>query len=551
MENYLIENNSSSRQPLFDTGPGTETQAARMFNTLVSTRPCSLEIQHLPVSQKPLHDVIPNKLCKVLNPYHIAAQYPPGYFEDELNVINMPNNNEKLQRILRMLEDYNECQFTILIELGLDVNITNQYTGNTLLHITLANKDLYEDVFDKLLQINEIDLNQRNKEGKTALHFAIEQKDYYAVNALVEKGADICSLHTNTGNTLLHVAAATDNNQIFDFLLDQQKIDINAKNNKNETALFIAFANGYCHEVAMLVHLNGETSLIHPFTGDSLLHFSVRENLQDVFDKLLSKNNIDIDLKNGNGETALYLAIENGHLHFAEKLVNVGADVNRAKNITGHTALHAAAAIDDNDLFDFVLRQKGIDVDIANIYGETALSIAFEHGHFQAVAQLIDLNVDICLMHPITGNSLLHFAAAKNNDNLIDKIILQNKIDVRYENKEGNTALDIAVELGNEYAVNKLIELGLDVSRFNKTTGNTLLHLAAATKNDNVFNMLLMKNKIDINVRNTKGETALAIAFHHGFHHAVVQLVDLGADSDLIHPDTGESLLHFAARKKK
>jgi ankyrin repeat protein len=56
--------------------------------------------------------------------------------------------------------------------------------------------------------------------------------------------------------------------------------------------------------------------------------------------------------------------------------VELGADVN-AKNDIGDTAIHGAAYVGANDIIQF-LAEKGAKVDVENIYGQTAWTIAAE-----------------------------------------------------------------------------------------------------------------------------------------------------------------------------
>lgn len=57
-------------------------------------------------------------------------------------------------------------------------------------------------------------------------------------------------------NTLLHTAVKSRNDDIFNFLLKQNKIDVNAVNKKGETALELAVRKG-CHDVfSQLIKIN-------------------------------------------------------------------------------------------------------------------------------------------------------------------------------------------------------------------------------------------------------------------------------------------------------
>ena len=66
---------------------------------------------------------------------------------------------------------------------------------------------------------------------------------------------------------------------------------------------------------------------------------------------------------------------EKNSLEAVKAAVELGADVNAADK-SGMTALHAAAYVGANAIIQFLAAEKGANVNVKDIYGQTPLSIA-------------------------------------------------------------------------------------------------------------------------------------------------------------------------------
>ncbi len=97
------------------------------------------------------------------------------------------------------------------------------------------------EMLNYLLQ-NKVDINAQDKEGKTALMFAVTKRCPSAVEFLLKNGADI-NIQDNAGNTALMYAVSGD--FMYDYLnyLFEYHADINLKNKNGLTALFVLEEN--------------------------------------------------------------------------------------------------------------------------------------------------------------------------------------------------------------------------------------------------------------------------------------------------------------------
>ncbi|XP_046644986.1 ankyrin-1-like, partial [Daphnia pulicaria] len=127
-----------------------------------------------------------------------------------------------------------------LLSKGANPNVADR-NGATPLHVAAYCADT-TDVLDLILEKEKVDINRRDKNGQTALHYAVRGYRVYNVDYLLENGANP-AIRDENGDTPLHLAAAAfnKNSAILDLLLaTEKKIQINERNNAGMTALHMA-----------------------------------------------------------------------------------------------------------------------------------------------------------------------------------------------------------------------------------------------------------------------------------------------------------------------
>ncbi len=123
------------------------------------------------------------------------------------------------------------------------------------------------------------------------------------------------------------------------------------------------------------------------------IHDAAAEGDLSTVTRLLDAGD-DVNSRGDNGETALNLAILNGHTALAELLLSRGARPD-SRNVGGFTALHAAAYAGDREIAAMLLA-RGADIDDqANKAGVSALSVASEENRLQVASLLIDRGASI------------------------------------------------------------------------------------------------------------------------------------------------------------
>lgn len=238
--------------------------------------------------------------------------------------------------------------------------------------------------------------------------------------------------------------------------------------------------------------------------GSTLLHITVEHNKQNIAEFLLSMN-IDINIQDNNGETALMLAVENENNGMVSLLANNETlDINLQDKL-GDSALMIATLLKNDDIVKILLDNKNINTNLQDNNGATALILAihpirtakfgfsyalqeqfmndtynkiFPNKYIEPQYKKTDAIVQLLLNNDATNinlsdkqmNTPLIFAvknyiaaiAVKNNEkekqetySTLQKLILNNHIKTDIKNNKDESVLSLA----NKYDAQNLISL--------------------------------------------------------------------------------------------
>ncbi|KAF3314537.1 hypothetical protein TWF173_004620 [Orbilia oligospora] len=223
--------------------------------------------------------------------------------------------------------------------------------------------------------------------------------------------------------------------------------------------------------------------------------------------------------------TGLHVAAHCGLTLVAKvMLAGDGVDLELADNI-GRTALLFAAKEGYEDIVR-VLIDSGANPEAKNSSGEAAISLAVGNGHESIVQMLIGIGVNLEVKDH-RGQTPL-FIAARNGSDSIFRRLMESKSDINAVNPEGQTALMAAVERGYETIAELLIKSGASVEDKDKK-GQTALMVAAGRCGKDVVE-LLIKSGASVEDKDEDGETALWEALRYGEGGVLRMLMNRGAD---------------------
>ena len=238
----------------------------------------------------------------------------------------------------------------------------------------------------------------------------------------------------------------------------------------------------------------------------------------------------------------LHKACEVGNLEAVKYLVEKGADIN-VKDMWGETSLHYACRKGHLEVVKYLV-EKGEGIHAKNKYGNIPLYLACQHGHLEVVKYLVEKGADVNAKNKY-GNTPLHYACREGHLEVV-KYLLKKRADVNAAEKDGIIPLHWACEKGHLEVVEYLLEKGADMNAKNKD-GYSSLYLAAQNSHVGAIKLLLEKGA-DVQAKDNNGNSPLHYAAWMGHVEAVKLLLEKGADMQAKNKE-GLTVLQLAKQK--
>ncbi|XP_057576407.1 ankyrin repeat and death domain-containing protein 1B [Hippopotamus amphibius kiboko] len=302
-------------------------------------------------------------------------------------------------------------------------------------------------------------------------------------------------------------AAKSDNLDLMEKLFEK-KVDINAVNNMNCTAL----------------------------------HFAVGANHLSVVEFLLN-HRARVDVADKYGLTVIHLAAWSRSLEIMLMLVRAGVD-QRAKNQDGMNALHFAAQSNNMRVVEYFIQDLHLkDLDQTDEKGRKPFLLAAERGHVEMIESLSFLNLHTSEKDK-EGNSALHLAAKHGHSSAVQVLLTQWQ-EINETNELNISALQTATRNGHASLVSLLLSENVDLHQ-KLEPKDSPLHLAVINNHITVVNSLLSAQH-DADILNQRQQTPLHVAADLGNVELVETLLKAGCDLKVVDKQ-GKTALAVAAR---
>ncbi|XP_036370063.1 serine/threonine-protein phosphatase 6 regulatory ankyrin repeat subunit B-like isoform X9 [Octopus sinensis] len=395
-------------------------------------------------------------------------------------------------------------------------------------------------------------MDMSDKEGLTALHYAVKSRKIDAVASLVSRGANV-NKQDSWGYTPLHRAVRKNYEDVVKVLLSSKGnniLQVTQRNNDGGTPLHLASLHGHTDTAKLLLQQNGTDVRVVDKYGCTPLHLASLHGHTDTAKLLLQQNGTDVRLVDKYGRTPLHLASLYGHTDTAKLLLQQnGTDVMLVDKY-GRTPLHLASLYGHTDTAKLLLQQNGTDVRVVDNDGCTPLHHASFHGHTDTAKLLLQQNGTDVRVVTKYGRTPLHLACWDGHTDTAKLLLQQNGTDVRVVTKYGRTPLHLACWDGHTDTAKLLLQQnGIDANKLDKH-GDTPLHLAVQKQHYGVVSLMLAQDSVKLDIGNHNKMTPLLEAVSRTHLGIIHKFIIHGANMNAVDND-GNNCLHLSIIKKE
>ena len=391
-----------------------------------------------------------------------------------------------------------------------DENMNFTFELALLEAVTAGNNEAVEF----LLQLETVNIDHTNEEGKTALMLACERGHEDIVHSLLSAGANV-NIQDNEGWTALMIASEYNHTSIIHMLLKANAnphLKIYGSN-----AVMIASYNGN-YEVVELLISKGVDYKYQREDGANAVVFACQNGHTQIVELLL-KEQVDPNVQKNNGWNAFMLACQNGHTQIIELLLKEQVDPNVQKN-NGWNAFMLACQNGHTQIVELLLKEQ-VDPNVQNNNGWNAFMLACQNGHTQIVELLLKEQVDPNVQEKDGWNAFM--LACENGHTQIVELLLKKKVDPNVQNKDGWNAFMSACQNGHTQIVELLLKKKVDPNVQKNDGWNAFM--SACQNGHTQIVELLLKKKVDPNVQTKDGVNAFMLACLVNGHTQIVELL--------------------------
>jgi ankyrin repeat protein len=364
---------------------------------------------------------------------------------------------------------------------------------------------------------------------------AIDQSNKEEIFKQIQKKKDLNYVDNKTGLTPLETAINNENEEITNLLIESGA----DPNYGLEGPLVCAICMNNINLVNTLLAAGANVNM-HSEEGVTPLMFAAMEGDIEIVKRLV-ESGADPNMMTNDDDTALMYAAIDGHKEIFEYLAPLTKPelVQPAEKELATEKLPLA----DDDTIDFVLAagqgdteqlkefiNKGINLDVMDDSGNTALFLASYWGKIEVVKTLIEAGADLNMQS--FGDKETPLMAAVNMKQVdVIKTLLENGADINIKDVNGTNALMWAISDTDINIVNLLLSYNPDLDAVDNYGNNAYLYAVEFEKED-------IAKELENKGVSTEGVKKLALfeAIKNNDVSGLKEVLKKGIDPDTISP---------------
>lgn len=261
-------------------------------------------------------------------------------------------------------------------------------------------------------------------------------------------------------------------------LIEKKGADINLIDTKGYTPLYYAMQYSYNGAVDLIARGVNLVDYRLPNTKETYLHFSIRNHKDELTNLILEKTGKTlVNVRDAEGRSATYVAIDEGYLDLANKFIfDFGSVIHNPTE--GVELLVNKVKQGNSKVTEYLIKNLGVDVNSLDASGTPVICYAAK-GSVMKV--LIDLGAEFNFTLP-DGRTLLHHTMLKGSENAV-LTLLQNGANPLTLDKDALSPLYHAITKGYVVAAREIH------SKTNYYVGNDILY-------GNILSEMISDNKV-------------------------------------------------------
>jgi len=425
------------------------------------------------------------------------------FFNDTNYFVN-ENNRWESSKIISVIQNNfdikdKEKMINFFIYKGVNVNSTDREGNSALIY---AIKDEYPTIVHKLIEYGA-NIHNKNKQGETAIEYVKESNS--VIKDMIESVSHINI--TEKLKELNRYIRQSDKESVQIFIHDNKYIShiiINAKDIGETYPLFTAFNERKLLIFKYLLDCGANCNIKND-DGISLLSLAIRNDRNEIVESIFSnpENKINILERDYDGDCPLFEALKKKKvIDCMSKLVDYGID-------------------------------KGIDMDVIDNNGDTPLTYMYKNskGQFKFFLDRESFNIN---QKDASGKSVL-FYIIDNDDIEFAEDAISKGADINVKNSFNDTVLDYAIFNDKSFYLLETLLRSENVHNNKKNSrGETTLISIIKSKQYSLSNKEeIVKYIVDeecINLTDSNGYFALTYAVSMEYSSIINILIDNGAN---------------------
>ncbi|KAF5619615.1 ankyrin protein [Fusarium sp. NRRL 25303] len=278
---------------------------------------------------------------------------------------------------------------------------------------------------------------------------------------------------------------------------------------------------------------------------------AVYKNDDDMVDLLLCTGQIDLSVRDPDGETPFLVAIRLGYLSIVKLLLDTGKVGFYQEDFEDRAAFAKSIVDEYYDLrrAKTAVRHKNRDVLLFDYDREDLFCRAIERGKLRVIKLLLDESM-INTNSTVEGQTPLLWTVQSGKEDVVKVLLGSLRVDLHFTDELGQTAFSWALGNSKDRMVLLLLSAkGFSIHRESTDTSRQLFWWAIGRGNVGVINMLHESGSYDVNRKDPSGRTPLIYAAETCAEEAMRVLLQAREIDIHAVDNSGETALSIAVKR--